>query len=273
MAAEASLRLSDRTKPEEAGTPLLPSCSHEARLKPCSHLTPPSRPTQPDPLLLPLRADLCCHELQLVFLTDAAVDILLKKNHPVCIVSVSFLRVKASLITNPDDFVVGKYVGEYGFMNVASYSSFQPGGPSDTKNIEVPNIGYSSEDIERLRIQYIGEGKVKMRLYEGRVVKDMMVANELNCHASLQEDSKIVYENIQILSPDPSSRRWTQLEPFVAASQTGKPSTADVRFELDICPATSLAAGAKSCLKFGQAREPREGWMSCESSSSMQTEI
>ncbi|KAH0455456.1 hypothetical protein IEQ34_015488 [Dendrobium chrysotoxum] len=90
-------------------------------------------------------------------------------------------------------------------MNVASYSSFQPGGPSDTKNIEVPNIGYSSEDIERLRIQYIGEGKVKMRLYEGRVVKDMMVANELNCHASLQEDSKIVYENIQILSPDPSS--------------------------------------------------------------------
>ncbi|KAH0462036.1 hypothetical protein IEQ34_009611 [Dendrobium chrysotoxum] len=148
---------------------------------------------------------------------------------------------KASLISNPDDFAVGKYVGEYGFMNVTSYSSFQPGGPSDTSNIEVPNVGYSSEDIERLRIQDIGEGKVKIRLYEGRVVKgpfqgvrvifkvhvyaynlilphflkrlmkvypgrraggieaDMMAANELNCHASLQEDSKIVSENIQIL--------------------------------------------------------------------------
>ncbi|XP_020703979.1 uncharacterized protein LOC110115170 isoform X1 [Dendrobium catenatum] len=142
---------------------------------------------------------------------------------------------KASLITNPDDFAVGKYVGEYGFMNVTSYSSLQPGGPSDTRNIEVPNVGYSSEDIERLRIQDIGEGKVKIRLYEGRVVKgplqgvrvifkhpvlphflkrlmkvypgrraggieaDMMAANELNCHASLQEDSKIVSENIQIL--------------------------------------------------------------------------
>ncbi|XP_020571990.1 uncharacterized protein LOC110018868 [Phalaenopsis equestris] len=130
--------------------------------------------------------------------------------------------LKASLITNPDDFAVGKYVGEYGFMNVTSYSSFQPGGPSDARNIEVPGVGYSSEDIERLRIQDVGEGKVKIRLYEGRVVQgplkgvrvifkvypgrraggieaDMMAANELKCHSFLQEDSKFICENIQIL--------------------------------------------------------------------------
>ncbi|KAK8926246.1 hypothetical protein KSP39_PZI018949 [Platanthera zijinensis] len=124
--------------------------------------------------------------------------------------------LKASLITTPDAFAVGKFIGEYGFMNVTSYS-----GLSD-RNIETLSVGYSSEDIERLRIQDVGEGKVKIRLYEGRVVQgslkgsrvifkvypgrracgieaDMMAANELNCHTSLQNDSENVCDNIQIL--------------------------------------------------------------------------
>lgn len=104
-------------------------------------------------------------------------------------------------------------------MNITSYSSFQAGGLSSATTYD---LGYSSEDIERLRVQDVGEGQVKIRLYEGRVVRgplkgtriifkvypgqraggaeaDMMAANELNCHAFLQSDLKSICQNLQIL--------------------------------------------------------------------------
>lgn len=106
-------------------------------------------------------------------------------------------------------------------MNITSYSSFQSGGLSSTPRYD-ESLGYSSEDIERLRVQDVGEGQVKIRLYEGRIVQglltgtrivfkvypgqraggieaDMMAANELKTHAFLQSDFKTFSPNLQIL--------------------------------------------------------------------------
>ncbi|XP_068669786.1 uncharacterized protein [Aristolochia californica] len=129
---------------------------------------------------------------------------------------------KASLISNPDAFEVGKFIGSYGYMNVTSYSSVQSGGPSSVGLFVDLDAGYSSEDVEQLKVQDVGEGQVKIRLYEGRVAlgplrgarvifkvypgnraggaeADMMAANELNAHAYLQSDRKSICPNIQIL--------------------------------------------------------------------------
>ncbi|RWR81036.1 Protein kinase domain-containing protein [Cinnamomum micranthum f. kanehirae] len=115
---------------------------------------------------------------------------------------------KASMIYDPDDFQVGKFIGSYGFMNVTRF--------------EESYLGDSSGDIEQLRVQDVGEGNVKIRLYEGRVAQgplrgtrvifkvypgqraggiegDMMAANELNAHAFLQGDPEDICPNIQIL--------------------------------------------------------------------------
>ncbi|XP_020085010.1 uncharacterized protein LOC109707893 [Ananas comosus] len=128
----------------------------------------------------------------------------------------------AALITDPDDFEVGRFVGSYGFMNITSYSSFRSGGFLNSGALQELVPGYSPEEIERLRVQDVGEGQVKIRLYEGRVVQgplkgtrvifkvypgqraggteaDMMAANELSAHASLQSDSKNICQNIQFL--------------------------------------------------------------------------
>ncbi|XP_058206423.1 uncharacterized protein LOC131319957 isoform X2 [Rhododendron vialii] len=139
----------------------------------------------------------------------------------------TFRCYKASLITNPESFEVGRLVGSYGFMNVTRvrappcirhwcrgllmmyifvnpelYCSYS--GPQFGLDVE-----YSSEDMGRLRVQDVGEGSVKIRLYEGRITQgplrgtpvifkvypgqqvggveaDMMAANELNAHAFLQ---------------------------------------------------------------------------------------
>ncbi|KAL8538356.1 hypothetical protein ACS0TY_000373 [Phlomoides rotata] len=120
---------------------------------------------------------------------------------------------KASLITSSDSFEVGKLIGSYGFMNISSYSGTQ-------SSIDME---YLSGDIGRLRAQDVGEGSVKIRLYEGRIAQgplrgtpvifkvypgqrvggleaDLMAANELSAHASLQNNSKsISCPNIQIL--------------------------------------------------------------------------
>ncbi|KAL5724915.1 hypothetical protein ACHQM5_008120 [Ranunculus cassubicifolius] len=120
------------------------------------------------------------------------------------------------MITNPDDFEVGKMMGSYGFMNITSYSTIQSGYDDDDES------EYSTKDMEQLRVQDVGEGQVKIRLYEGRVAKgpyqgtrlifkvypgrraggneaDMMAANELNAHSYLQNDSRDFSQNIQIL--------------------------------------------------------------------------
>uniref|UniRef100_A0A0E0K3W1 Protein kinase domain-containing protein n=1 Tax=Oryza punctata TaxID=4537 RepID=A0A0E0K3W1_ORYPU len=83
-------------------------------------------------------------------------------------------------------------------------------------------LGYSLEEIERLRAQDVGEGEVNIRLYEGRVVQgplkgtealfkvypgsrsgaseaDLMAVNELRTHVFLQNDASDICENIQFL--------------------------------------------------------------------------
>lgn len=60
---------------------------------------------------------------------------------------------KASLITNPEDFEVGRSVGSYGFMNITSYSKYNAGAE---------DVQYSSNDVDRLRVQDVGEGQVKI---------------------------------------------------------------------------------------------------------------
>ncbi|GAV89553.1 hypothetical protein CFOL_v3_32967 [Cephalotus follicularis] len=109
---------------------------------------------------------------------------------------------KASLITSPDSFEVGRLVGSYGFINITSYSGFK--------------------DTGGLRAQKMRDGSVNIRLYEGRVVggplrgtpilfkvypgkrvggseADMMAANELNAHAVLQSTLKGIGQNLILL--------------------------------------------------------------------------
>ncbi|GKV51483.1 hypothetical protein SLEP1_g58134 [Rubroshorea leprosula] len=57
---------------------------------------------------------------------------------------------RASLITNPDSFEVGRLIGSYGFMNVTSYAGFQSGA----------DLEFSSPG--QLRVQDVGEGSVKI---------------------------------------------------------------------------------------------------------------
>ncbi|KAK1285088.1 hypothetical protein QJS10_CPB20g01215 [Acorus calamus] len=151
--------------------------------------------------------------------------------------------LRAALITSPDDFEVGRFVGSYGFMNVTrqnlSHTFIAIGRFEETV--------YSSDDMERLRVQDVGEGQVKIRLYEGRVIQgpirgtkvifkvypgqraggieaDMMAANELNAHASLQADSKNVCRNIQILLGGFETKTGEQ---WLAFRNDGKYSAAD----------------------------------------------
>ncbi|KAJ8506457.1 hypothetical protein OPV22_007343 [Ensete ventricosum] len=74
--------------------------------------------------------------------------------------------IRSALITEPDAFEVGKFVGSYGFMNITSYSSFQSGGLSNANVFDEFSPGYSSEDMERLRVQDVGEGQVKISLFQ-----------------------------------------------------------------------------------------------------------
>ncbi|KAL2987084.1 hypothetical protein AAZX31_11G009700 [Glycine max] len=109
------------------------------------------------------------------------------------------IQAKLPFFTNSDSFQVGRPIGTYGFINVTSYSAFPSG----------PGTDYSLEDLGGLKTQDVGEGNVKIRLYEGRVsrgpltgtpvtfkvypgrraggvVADALAANELNTHLFLQ---------------------------------------------------------------------------------------
>ncbi|KAI3860970.1 hypothetical protein MKW92_007011 [Papaver armeniacum] len=145
---------------------------------------------------------------------------------------------KASLITNPEDFEVGRSVGSYGFMNITSYSKYNAGAE---------DVRYSSNDADRLRVQDVGEGQVKIRLYEGRITQgpskgtrvlfkvypgqraggteaDMMAANELNAHLFLQSDPKDICKNIHILLGGFKTQTGEQ---WLAFRNDGKYSAAD----------------------------------------------
>ncbi|OMO96503.1 hypothetical protein COLO4_15235 [Corchorus olitorius] len=136
----------------------------------------------------------------------------LSKKLRVCPRTRSTRLCRASLITSPDSFEVGRLIGSYGFMNVTSYSGFQSGA----------DLEYSSGDLGQLRVQDVGEGSVKIRLYEGRIAQgpfkgsrvifkvypgqraggleaDMMAANELNAHAFLQSSSEGICKNLLTL--------------------------------------------------------------------------
>ncbi|VVB14805.1 unnamed protein product [Arabis nemorensis] len=144
--------------------------------------------------------------------------------------------VTASLITSADSFEVGRLIGSYGFMNVTSYSGLQSG----------PEFEDKSEDIGRLKAQDIGEGGVKIRLYEGRISQgpfrgtpivfkvypgqraggieaDMMAANELNAHSFLQS-SKNLPDNLLILVGGFETQFGEQ---WLAFRDGGKNSAAD----------------------------------------------
>jgi hypothetical protein len=49
------------------------------------------------------------------------------------------------------------------FLSHQTASQF--GQPSNADSIEGLDLGYSAEEIERLRIQDVGEGEVKIRLF------------------------------------------------------------------------------------------------------------
>ncbi|KAF3786184.1 hypothetical protein EJ110_NYTH23467 [Nymphaea thermarum] len=155
--------------------------------------------------------------------------------------------VFAGLMTNPNDFEVGRFIGDYGFMNITSqegvllqitevenwnmsnsgfsfgsYSSFQSGSFLDGGRLEDVDSRKYQNDIESLQVQDVREGPVKIRLYDGRVTQgpkkgtrvmfkvypgkwnggieaEMMAANELSAHASLQDVAEDVCQNLQIL--------------------------------------------------------------------------
>ncbi|KAM7499879.1 hypothetical protein LguiA_024293 [Lonicera macranthoides] len=150
--------------------------------------------------------------------------------------SPTFARCTASLIMTPDSFEVGRLLGSYGFINITSYSGLQSG-------LELESSG----DMGRLRVQDVGEGNVKIRLYDGRIVQgprkgtpvifkvypgqqvggveaDMMAANELNAHSFLQSSSKPICQNLQILLGGFETRTGEQ---WLAFRNHGKYSAAD----------------------------------------------
>lgn len=144
---------------------------------------------------------------------------------------------RANLITDSESFQVGKLIGTYGFMNITSFS----GSPSGLDDEFAPG------DMGRLRVQDVGEGSVKIRLYGGRVIQgplrgtpvifkvypgqqvggaesDMMAANELNAHTFLQSSSRTLCQNIQVLLGGFETKMGEQ---WLAFRDYGKYSAAD----------------------------------------------
>ncbi|CAL1405568.1 unnamed protein product [Linum trigynum] len=146
-------------------------------------------------------------------------------------------RCRASLITTSDSFEVGALVGSYGFMNVTSYSGFQSGS----------ELSYSPIDLQQLKVQDVGEGSFKIKLYEGRVAQgsqrgtpvlfkvypgqraggieaDMMAANELSAHSSLQSSAEGICKNLVHLIGGFETKTGEQ---WLAFRNHGKYSAAD----------------------------------------------
>ncbi|CAI0383924.1 unnamed protein product [Linum tenue] len=141
-------------------------------------------------------------------------------------------RCRASLITTSDSFEVGALVGSYGFMNVTRYLSL-----------------YLSFffDLQQLKVQDVGEGSFKIKLYEGRVAQgsqrgtpvlfkvypgqraggieaDMMAANELSAHSSLQSSAEGICKNLVHLIGGFETKTGEQ---WLAFRNHGKYSAAD----------------------------------------------
>ncbi|CAJ1926436.1 unnamed protein product [Sphenostylis stenocarpa] len=147
------------------------------------------------------------------------------------------IQAKLPFFTNSDSFQVGRPIGTYGFINVTSYSSFSSG----------PGTDYSIEDLGGLKTQDVGEGNVKIRLYEGRVsrgplngtpvtfkvypgrraggvVADALAANELTTHLFLQSSSKGIAQHLVLLVGGFETATGEQ---WLAFRDDGKYSVAD----------------------------------------------
>ncbi|XP_061993168.1 uncharacterized protein LOC133711023 [Rosa rugosa] len=171
------------------------------------------------------------------------------------------LFCRASLITNSDSFEVGRLIGSYGFMNITSFSG-SPGTDNE----------YSSGDLGQLRVQDVGEGSVKIRLYDGRVTQgplkgtpvvfkvypgqraggieaDMMAANELNAHTSLQDSSDGICQNLVTLIGGFETRTGEQ---WLALRNDGKYSAADYAKVMSERVTKSRAGGGQVWNKFEQ---------------------
>ncbi|KAL9327870.1 hypothetical protein ACSQ67_002873 [Phaseolus vulgaris] len=147
------------------------------------------------------------------------------------------IQAKLPFFTNSDSFQVGRPIGTYGFINITSYSAFPSG----------PGTDYSLEDLGGLKTQDVGEGNVKIRLYEGRVSRgplsgtpvtfkvypgrraggvmaDALAANELNTHLFLQSSSKGIAEHLVLLVGGFETATGEQ---WLAFRDDGKYSVAD----------------------------------------------
>ncbi|XP_020230095.1 uncharacterized protein LOC109810903 [Cajanus cajan] len=147
------------------------------------------------------------------------------------------IQAKAPFFADSDWFQVGRPIGTYGFINVTSYSAFPSG----------PGTDYSLEDLGGIKTQDVGEGNVKIRLYEGRVsrgpltgtpvtfkvypgrraggvVADALAANELNTHLFLQNSSKGIGQHLVLLVGGFETATGEQ---WLAFRDDGKYSAAD----------------------------------------------
>ncbi|CAN1798722.1 hypothetical protein LINPERHAP1_LOCUS21842 [Linum perenne] len=171
-------------------------------------------------------------------------------------------KCRSSLITSSDSFEVGALIGSYGFMNVTSYSG---GG----------NLSYSSIDLEQMKAQDVGEGNVKIKLYEGRVAQgqlrgtpilfkvypgkraggieaDMMAANELNAHTSLQSSPEGICRNLVVLLGGFETKTGEQ---WLAFRNDGKYSAADYATIVSKKISESSSLQEKSWNKFQKVKE------------------
>ncbi|KAK7308877.1 hypothetical protein RJT34_05187 [Clitoria ternatea] len=146
------------------------------------------------------------------------------------------VQAKAPFLPDSDWFQVGRPIGTYGFMNITTYSS-------------QGNDQYSVQDLGGggLKTQDVGEGHVKIRLYQGRVsrgpltgtpvtfkvypgrraggpVADALAANELNTHLFLQNSSKDVGQHVVLLVGGFETATGEQ---WLAFRDDGKYSAAD----------------------------------------------
>ncbi|WCJ27783.1 Protein kinase superfamily protein [Euphorbia peplus] len=170
---------------------------------------------------------------------------------------------RASLITTPDYFEVGRLISSYGFMNITSYSSgFQLG-----MDMEYPPV-----NIGKLKVQDVGEGGVTIKLYEGRIAQgplkgtrvvfkvypgqraggveaDMMAANELNAHVVLQSSPKGTCRNLLMLVGGFETKTGEQ---WLAFRNDGKYSAADYAKVMSERISKSGSPGGKFWNRFEQ---------------------
>ncbi|XP_074311720.1 uncharacterized protein LOC141647441 [Silene latifolia] len=163
---------------------------------------------------------------------------------------------KASLITDPESFQVGRLLGTYGFFNVTTYSGFTSSTFAD------------EEDVPLFKTQDLGQGNVNIRLYQGRIIQgpfrgtsvifkvypgqraggpeaDMMASNELSTHAFLQSKSRERCQNLLLLLGGFETQTGEQ---WLAFRDDGRYSAAD------------YAKFASEKLARNQALEPQSFW-------------